>query len=79
MAIQIPDSVEVLKALCSKYQKQLKDLTQAKDRERLKYEMEIYFQEEKLSDYEALCKREGLDFKDIIKQRDEHRRKIHKG
>ena len=77
MAIKIPDNIDQLKALCGKYQKQLMELTQKCDRESLKAGMEEYYLNQKIADFESLCKQNGVDFS-IVNERDAHRREPHK-
>lgn len=74
MAVKIPNSIEKLKVLCYKYQKQLKELTQKLERESLQRGMEEYYHEQKIMDFEALCMKHGIDYA-IINERDEKRRK----
>lgn len=73
MAIKIPDNLDKLKALCHKYQQQLKDLTQKCDRESLKWGDEEYCLTQKIRDFEALCKQNNIDFT-IVNERDAKRR-----
>lgn len=73
MAVKIPKNPDKVKTLCYKYQKQLKELTQKCDRERLERGMEGYYLSEKIRDFEALCKQNNIDFT-IVNERDAKRR-----
>lgn len=57
--------------------KQFRELTQKCDRESLKAGMEEYYLNQKIADFEALCKQNGVDFA-IVNERDAHRREPHK-
>lgn len=73
MAIKMPNNPDKLKTLCCKYQQQLKDLTQKCERESLKWGMEEYYLTQKIQDFEALCKKNNIDFT-IVNERDAKRR-----
>lgn len=74
MAVKIPTNPDKLKALCAKYQKQVKELTQKCDKERLKWGMEEYYLTQKINDFEWLCKQNNIDFT-LVNERDAKRRK----
>ena len=73
MAIKIPKDPNNVKTLCSKYPKQLKELTQKCEMERLNWGMEEYYLTQKICDFEALCKQNNVDFT-IVNDRDAKRR-----
>lgn len=73
MAVKIPNNPDKVKTLCYKYQQQLKELTQKCDRERLEWGMEEYYLTQKILDFEALCKKNNIDFT-IVNERDAKRR-----
>lgn len=73
MAIKIPKDPNKIKTLCDKYQKQLKELTQKCEKERLNWGMEEYYLTQKICDFEALCKQNNVDFT-IVNDRDAKRR-----
>jgi len=73
MAIKMPKDPNKVKTLCYKYQKQLKELTQKYEKERLNWGMEEYYLTQKIWDFEALCKKNNVDFT-IVNERDAHRR-----
>lgn len=73
MAVKIPDDLEKVKALCAKYQKQVKELTQKCDKDLLNWGMEEYYLTQKIRDFEWLCKQNNVDFT-IVNERDVHRR-----
>lgn len=73
MAIKMPKDPDKVKTLCYKYQQQLKALTQKYEQDRLKREMEEYYLTQKICDFEALCKKNNVDFS-IVSERDAKRR-----
>ena len=73
MAIKMPKDPNKVKTLCYKYQKQLKELVQKCEKERLNYGMEEYYLTQKIRDFEALCKQNNIDFA-IVNDRDAKRR-----
>ena len=73
MAVKIPNNSDKVKTLCYKYQRQLKELTQKCNRERLEWGMEEYYLTQKIMDFEALCKQNNVDFT-IVTERDAKRR-----
>lgn len=73
MAIKIPKDPNNVKTLCYKYQKQLKELTQKCEKERLNWGMEEYYLTQKICDFEALCKQNNVDFT-LVNERDAKRR-----
>lgn len=73
MAVKIPEDIDKLKSLCCKYQQQLKDLTQKCESLRLQRDMEIYYRQQEVLDFEALCRKHGIDYA-IVKERDSNRR-----
>lgn len=73
MAIKIPKDPNKIKTLCYKYQKQLKELTQKCEKDRLNWGMEEYYLNQKIWDFEALCKQNNVDFT-IVNERDANRR-----
>lgn len=73
MAIKMPKDPNKVKTLCYKYQKQLKELTQKCEKERLNWGMEEYYLTQKICDFEALCKQNNVDFT-IVNDRDAKRR-----
>lgn len=73
MAIKMPKDPDKVKTLCYKYQQQLKALTQKYEQDRLKREMEEYYLTQKICDFEALCKKNNVDFS-IVNERDAKRR-----
>lgn len=73
MAIKMPKDPDKVKTLCYKYQRQLKALTQKYEQDRLKREMEEYYLTQKIWDFEALCKKNNVDFS-IVNERDAKRR-----
>ena len=73
MAIKMPKDPNKVKTLCDKYQKQLKELTQKCEKERLNWGIEEYYLTQKICDFEALCKQNNVDFT-IVNDRDAKRR-----
>lgn len=73
MAIKIPKDPGKVRALCCKYQQQLKELTQKCEKEHLNWGMEEYYLTQKICDFEALCKKNNVDFT-IVNERDINRR-----
>ena len=73
---KLPDDMPSLKALCEKYQKQLKELTQKCDRDTLSAGMEEYYLTAKIRDFEALCRKNGIDFA-LVEELDRKRRGQH--
>lgn len=75
MAVKLPDDPKKLKALCERYQKQVKDLTQKCERENLDWGMEEYYLTQKISDFEKLCENNKIDFS-IVNELDKKRRHL---
>lgn len=75
MAAKLPDDPKKLKALCERYQKQVKDLTQKCERENLDWGMEEYYLTQKISDFEKLCENNKIDFS-IVNELDKKRRHL---
>jgi len=73
MAIKMPNDPDKVKTLCCKYLRQLQALTQKYDQARLKWNMEEYYLTQKICDFEALCKKNNVDYT-IVKERDAKRR-----
>ena len=75
MAVKLPDDPKKLKALCERYQKQVKDLTQKCERENLDWGMEEYYLTQKIRDFEKLCENNKIDF-GIVNELDKKRRHL---
>lgn len=75
MAVKLPDDPKKLKALCERYQKQVKDLTQKCERENLDWGMEEYYLTQKIRDFEKLCENNKIDFS-IVNELDKKRRHL---
>lgn len=73
MAIKMPKDPDKVKTLCYKYQRQLQALTQKYEQARLKWNMEEYYLTQKICGFEALCKKNNVDYA-IVKERDAKRR-----
>lgn len=58
--------------IVEKYKKQLGQLTRATERKMLKKDMEIYFLEQMIEDFKALCDEEQIE---MVKNLDTQRRK----
>lgn len=75
MPVKMPNDPDKLKTLCSKYQQQLKELTQKCHRETLEWGMKEYYLNQKILDFEALCKQNDIEFS-IVNERDKKRRNV---
>lgn len=75
MAVKLPDDPKKLKAICERYQKQVKDLTQKCERENLDWGMEEYYLTQKIRDFEKLCENNKIDFS-IVNELDKKRRHL---
>lgn len=58
-----------------RYRKQLGELTKAYERLRLKKDTEIYYLEEIIADFKALCNQHNIQY-DIVLSRDNQRRAL---